>query len=127
MIRRPPRSTLFPYTTLFRSRGCLEVCAEYRNPVHVITKAPLVERDIDLLSRLARDASLGVTVSIPFWNEAHARAIEPYVATPRRRMKTVKRLAEAGLRVSVTAAPACPGLNDGDIPAILDQPKPAGA
>jgi DNA repair photolyase len=109
------------------TRACLEICAEYRNPVHVITKAPLVERDIDLLSRLSRDASLGVTVSIPFWNEAHARAIEPYVATPRRRMKTVKRLAEAGLRVSVNVAPVCPGLNDGDIPAILEQAKAAGA
>jgi DNA repair photolyase len=109
------------------TQACLEVCAAYRNPVHIITKAPLVERDIDLLSRLAREASLGVTLSIPFWNEAHARAIEPYVATPHRRMRTVKRLADAGIRVSVNVAPICPGLNDGDIPVILEQAKAAGA
>ena len=79
------------------TRGCLEVCAEYQNPVHIITKAPLVERDIDVLTRLGERAHVSVTVSIPFWNEAHARAIEPYVATPERRMKTLARLARAGI------------------------------
>ena len=109
------------------TRSCLEVCAEYRNPVHIITKAPLIERDIDLLARLAKDASLTVSVSIPFWNEANARAIEPYVATPARRIKAVKRLSDAGIPVSVNVAPICPGLNDEDIPTILEQAKAAGA
>jgi DNA repair photolyase len=109
------------------TRACLEVCAAYRNPVHIITKAPLIERDLDLLARLARDASLSVSVSIPFWNEANARAIEPYVATPARRIKAVKRLADAGIPVSVNVAPICPGLNDEDIPTILEQAKAAGA
>jgi DNA repair photolyase len=109
------------------TRACLEVCAEYRNPVSIITKAPLIERDFDVLGALARDASLGVTISIPFWDEATARAMEPYVATPSRRMKTVKRLAEAGISVSVNVAPVCPGLNEGDIAAILGAAKDAGA
>ena len=109
------------------TRACLEVCAEYRNPVHVITKAPLIERDIDVLARLARETRLGVTISIPFWNEAHARAIEPGVATPRRRMATVRKLREAGIDVGVNVAPIIPGLNDEDIGAILEAAAEAGA
>jgi DNA repair photolyase len=109
------------------TRGCLEVCAEYRNPVHIITKAALVERDIDILGRLAANASLGVTISIPFWNEAHARAIEPYVATPARRMRAVERLARAGLKVSVNVAPMIPGLNDEDMVMVLEAAAQAGA
>jgi DNA repair photolyase len=109
------------------TRACLEVCAEYRNPASVITKAPLIERDIELLARLSHETSFGVTISIPFWNEANARSMEPYVATPSRRIKTVKRLAEAGIDVSVNVAPICPGLNEGDMPTILEQAKAAGA
>ena len=47
------------------TRGCLEVCAEYRNPVGIITKAPLIERDVDVLQQLAREASLSVAISLP--------------------------------------------------------------
>ena len=72
------------------TRGCLEVCAEYKNPVGVITKSPLIERDIDVLTSLAEVADLSVTISIPFWDVDKARAIEPYVATPQRRMHTVE-------------------------------------
>lgn len=109
------------------TRGCLEVCAEYRNPIHIITKSPLVERDIDLLRRLSDETHLGVTISIPFWDEAHARAIEPYVATPARRMNTVRKLRAAGIDVSVNLAPIIPGLNDADIGAILQAAADAGA
>src|SRR5206468_1588133 len=62
------------------TRGCLEVCAEYRNPVGIITKAPLIERDIDVLQTLSKEASLRAHVSVPFWNQDIARAIEPGVA-----------------------------------------------
>lgn len=109
------------------TRGCLEACLEYRNPVALITKAPLIERDIDLLLGLHERASVAVCVSIPFWNETNARAIEPYVATPRRRMTTVKRLVDAGLRVTVNVAPIIPGLNDEDMCAVLEAAKQAGA
>src|ERR1700737_1407661 len=73
------------------TRGCLEVCAEYRNPAGIISKAPLVERDLDLLCELQRTASVSVTISIPMWSKEHARALEPFVATPQRRMETVAR------------------------------------
>jgi len=105
------------------TRGCLEVCAEYQNPIGVITKAPLIERDIDLLAA----AHASVTVSIPIWDREHAHAIEPYVATPQRRMKTIERLAGAGLDVGVNVAPVIPGLSDSDIPAILEAARAAGA
>src|SRR5205809_2962163 len=80
------------------TRGCLEVCAEYRNPVGIITKSPLIERDLDVLQDLHRNARVSVSVSVPIWDREHAHAIEPYVATPRRRMKTIERLAAAGLK-----------------------------
>ncbi len=109
------------------TRGCLEVCAEYRNPVSIITKAPLIERDLDVLTRLAAVADLSVSVSIPLWDEAKARAMEPFVATPQRRMRTVERLAAAGLRVGVNVAPMIPGLGDEDMPDILAAARAAGA
>src|SRR5437764_9153153 len=102
------------------TRGCLEVCAEYRNPVGIITKSPLIERDLDVLQELHRNGRVSVSVSVPIWDREHAHAIEPYVATPRRRMKTLERLASAGLKVGVNVAPVIPGLSDADIPRILE-------
>jgi DNA repair photolyase len=109
------------------TRACLEVCAEYCNPVGIITKAPLIERDLDVLQELKRVASASVTVSIPIWDREHAHKIEPYVATPQRRMKTIERLAAAGLDVGVNIAPVIPGLSDADIPQILEAAHAAGA
>jgi DNA repair photolyase len=109
------------------TRGCLEVCAEYRNPVAIITKAPLIERDIDVLVELSKVTHVAVTVSVPFWDADHARAIEPFVATPQRRVKTIERLAEAGIEVGVNVAPIIPGLSDSDIPAVLEAARKAGA
>jgi DNA repair photolyase len=109
------------------TRGCLEVCSEYRNPIGIITKAPLIERDLDVLLKLASVARVGVTVSIPIWDRANAHAIEPFVATPERRMTTVSRLAAAGLEVCVNVAPVIPGLSDSDLPRILEAAKAAGA
>lgn len=109
------------------TRACLEVCAEYRNPVGLITKAPLIERDLELLVRLHETARVHVRVSVPFFDPVHARAIEPYVATPARRIETIRRLAQAGLSVGVNVAPVIPGLSDAQIPAILEAAKAAGA
>jgi DNA repair photolyase len=109
------------------TRGCLDVCVEYCNPAAIITKAPLVERDIDVLQELARVAQATVSVSIPFWDEAKARAIEPFVTTPARRMRIIERLARAGLRVGVMVAPIIPGLNDEDMGDVLRAARDAGA
>lgn len=109
------------------TRACLEVCAAYRNPVSIITKAPLVERDIDVLTALHRVADVSVTLSIPIWDRQRARAIEPYVATPERRVRTIARLAEAGIPVGVNVAPLIPGLSDEDIARVLQAAAAAGA
>lgn len=109
------------------TRGCLEVCARYRNPVGLITKSPLVERDIDVLLELQAHAQLTVMVSIPFFDVDKARAIEPGVATPQRRLRTVETLAKAGLRVGVMTAPIIPGLNDEDMPKVLEAAAAVGA
>lgn len=109
------------------TRGCLEVCAEYRNPATVITKSPLVERDVDVLQSVGQVAAVTIMVSIPFWRESHARAIEPFVAPPARRLRTIERLARAGLRVGVMIAPIIPGLNDEDVAEVLRAARDAGA
>jgi DNA repair photolyase len=109
------------------TRGCLEVCREYRNPVGVITKSPLVERDLDLLVELDRRAGASVAVSVPLWDEAKARALEPNVAPPKRRLRTVATLAAAGLDVTVMIAPLIPGLGEEDVVSILEAAKDAGA
>jgi DNA repair photolyase len=109
------------------TRQCLEVCAEYRNPVRIITKAPLVERDLDLLRRLHEVASVRVAVSVPIWDQALARAIEPGVATPKRRLETIRRLAEAGIPVGVMVAPIIPGVSDEGLANVLEAAREAGA
>jgi DNA repair photolyase len=109
------------------TRACLQVCLDYRNPVGIITKAPLVERDVDVLAGLAREARVTVAVSIPFSDAAHARAMEPAVAPPARRLQAVRRLAEAGVPVGVNVAPILPGLNDSQMVEVLEQARAVGA
>jgi DNA repair photolyase len=109
------------------TRGCLEVCVEHQNPVHIITKSALVERDIDVLTRLHACASVGVSVSVTFWDAEVARAIEPYAPAPRRRIETIRRLSEAGIPVLLHIAPLIPGLADRDVIRILEAARKAGA
>ena len=109
------------------TRGCLEVCETYRNPVGIVTKGILIERDLDVLVRLHEVAHLSISISIPLWDLTASRAVEPYVASPQRRMRAVERLAEAGLDIGVNISPVIPGLGDRDIPAILTAAADAGA
>ena len=109
------------------TRACLEVCLEYRNPVALITKSPLIERDLDLLLRLNEEASVSVAISIPIWEQGLARAIEPGVATPKRRIQTIERLAKAGLKVGVMVAPIIPGVSDEGMAEVLEAAREAGA
>lgn len=109
------------------TRGCLEVCWAFRNPVGIVTKAPLVERDLDLLASLHQVTHLSVSISIPVWDPDRARAVEPYVALPERRMRTVERLAAAGLDVGINVAPFLPGLTEHDLDTLLHRAADAGA
>jgi len=109
------------------TRGCLEVCAEYKNPVALITKSPLIERDVDVLARLHDVADVSVAVSIPFWDPEKARALEPYVATPARRARIIEKLASHGIKVGVNVAPIVPGLGDEEMGDVLKAARDAGA
>ncbi|MCP9449302.1 MAG: PA0069 family radical SAM protein [Nitrospira sp.] len=109
------------------TRACLAVCAEYRNPVGVITKGALVLRDLDILKRLTREAWLRVYVSIPFASDAIARKVEPHAPSVSRRFETVRALAGEGIAVGVSLAPIIPGLNERDIPELLERAREAGA
>lgn len=109
------------------TRGCLEVCAEYKNPVSIVTKAPLIERDLDVLQQLSREASVHVAISIPIWDKELARGIEPGVATPQRRMQTIETLAKAGIPVGVMVAPIIPGVSDEGMGEVLEAAWNAGA
>lgn len=109
------------------TRRCLEVCHEFRNPIGIITKGALVERDAELLGRLARDASAVVTISLPFVDEELSRQMEPFVGSPARRLRAMKALASAGVRVGVAVAPVIPGLNDDQIAGVLTAAKEHGA
>jgi DNA repair photolyase len=107
------------------TRRCLEVCAEFRNPVTVVTKAALIERDLDLLSRLAREARCSVAVSLPWLDEEVARRLEPLAPSPARRLRTLGRLVEAGLEPAVLVAPTVPGLDD-ELPRVLAAAQAVG-
>jgi DNA repair photolyase len=109
------------------TRGCLQVCLDFRNPVGVITKSLLVRRDAELLAELARQASARVSLSIPFLNEDMVRRIEPGAPTTRRRFETMELLARAGVPVGIGVAPIIPGLNDADIAGLLNEAKRRGA
>ena len=109
------------------TRGCLEVCAAYRNPVGIITKSLLIRRDAALLAQLAREAEVFVSLSIAFLDEDIVRLIEPGAPTIRRRFETMRLLADAGVPVGIGIAPLIPGLNDSDIPGLLQEAKRCGA
>jgi DNA repair photolyase len=108
------------------TRACLEVCAEFRNPVGIVTKSALIRRDIDVLQKLTSEASVGVFFSIPFADYEIARAVEPFAPSPKARFAAMKELADAGIQVGIGIAPTIPGLST-DIPGLLERAKECGA
>jgi DNA repair photolyase len=109
------------------TRGCLEVMAEFRQPVSIITKNFLVTRDIDLLKQLAAFDAVHVTLSITTLNSDLAAKMEPRASSPTHRLRAIEMLAKAGIPVGVNVAPIIPGLNDREIPSVLESAKEAGA
>jgi len=109
------------------TRKCLEVLAEFRNPVSIITKNYLVTRDLDLLQALAAHHAVMVHLSINSLDPEVASRLEPRASSPRQRLAAVKALAQAGVPAGVLVAPVIPGLNDHEIPAVLAAAKDAGA
>lgn len=109
------------------TRACLEVCADYRNPVGIITKGALILRDLDVLARVQRDAWVMVYFSIPFSSDEMARKVEPHAPSITKRFSAMKALSDAGIPTGISVAPVIPGLNDDDIPELLDRAYGAGA
>src|SRR5205814_3825712 len=112
--------------TIISRNDSPDVCADFRNPVGIVTKSALIRRDVDVLQKLAREASVGVYFSIPFADYDIARAVEPFAPSPNARFEAMKILAEAGIQVGIGIAPTIPGLTS-DIPELLERAKACGA
>jgi len=109
------------------TRQCLEVALECCQPVSLITKNALVLRDLDLLQPLAEKNLVHVYLSVTTLDPELARVMEPRTSVPSARLRAVQTLSEAGVPVGVMAAPIIPGLNDSEIPQILEAAKDSGA
>ncbi len=101
------------------TRRCLQVLAEFRNPVTIVTKNHLVTRDLDILRELAAVQAASVNLSITTLDAGLARRLEPRASLPRHRLEAIERLSSEGIPVGVLVAPVIPGLNEHEIAAIL--------
>src|SRR5205085_3260280 len=106
---------------------CLQVLADFRNPVTIITKNHLVTRDVDLLARLAEHQAASVCISVTTLNDRLAGQMEPRATRPRGRLDAIRAVSAAGIPVTVMVAPIVPGLTDHEMPAILAASREAGA
>jgi len=109
------------------TRGCLEVLAEFRNPVGIVTKNQLITRDLDLLGELAKHNAVVVFVSVTTLDPNLRKVMEPRTSPPAARLATIHELAEARIPVGVMVAPVIPGLTDHEIPNIVTAAVEAGA
>jgi DNA repair photolyase len=109
------------------TRRCIEVLAEFGNPLSIITKNHLVTRDIDLLREMAAVGAASVNLSITTLDPELQRVMEPRTSSPGLRLEAIEKLAAAGIPVGVMVAPVIPGLTDHEIPAILKAAADAGA
>jgi DNA repair photolyase len=120
-----------PYQPIERehrlTRALLEVMAETRHPVTITTKGSLIERDLDLLADLSRDRLVSVGISVTTLDDGLKRILEPRAASPSRRLRTIERLAAAGVPVGLMLAPVIPFINDSEIEAIVARAAAAGA
>ncbi|KPA22629.1 Radical SAM superfamily protein [Shimia sp. SK013] len=120
-----------PYQPIERQyrvmRRVLKVLRDFRHPVAIVTKGTLIERDIDILSEMARDGLVHVGLSITTLDNETSRKMEPRVPRPARRLETMRRLAAAGIPVRVMIAPVVPALTDHELEGILEASREAGA
>src|SRR5881296_1784303 len=120
-----------PYQPIERklriTRRCLEVLAQFRNPVAIITKNRLVTRDVDILSELAACNAVAVNISVTSLDANLQRVLEPRTSSPQARLDAIRQLRSAGIPTGVMVAPIIPGLTDHEVPKILDACAKAGA
>ena len=109
------------------TRQLLQVFLKYGNPVSIITKNSLIERDLPLLQELAAENLLHVYFSITSLNESLRSKLEPRTASAAKRIATLEKLASSGIPCGVMTAPIIPGLNDHEIPKLIQRAAEAGA
>lgn len=109
------------------TRSLLELFDRHRHPVNLITKGTLIERDLDLLARLASRRLCSVAISIPTLDTGLKRIMEPRVPSAEARLRTIRRLTERGVPTSALMAPLIPAVNDGEIESVLEAVAAAGA
>jgi DNA repair photolyase len=109
------------------TRKIIELLAACHHPTLIITKSSLVERDIDLLQKLAADRCVQVMISITTLDAELSRQLEPRAAAPHRRLKTIQALAAAEIPVGLLLAPVIPVLTDPELENILQAARDAGA
>jgi DNA repair photolyase len=109
------------------SRGVLEVLAEFKHPVGIVTKNAMVTRDLDVLEPMAKQGLVKVALSITTLDGKLARAMEPRASTPAKRLSAIEALAKTGIPTVVMLGPIIPGLNDHEIENILKSARAAGA
>jgi DNA repair photolyase len=109
------------------TRACIEVLVEAHQAFGMITKNTMVVRDLDLLAPHAQQRMCAVNISVTTLDAELARTLEPRTSSPAARLKAIQALSSAGVPVRVMTAPIIPGLNDLEIPAILQAAAEAGA
>ena len=109
------------------TRSILEVLRDFRHPVAIVTKSPLILRDLDILSEMAAMGLAKAALSVTTLDRKLARMMEPRAGTPARRLQAIRGLAEAGVPAGVMFAPAIPALNDFEMEMVLTAARDAGA
>ena len=120
-----------PYQPIERqlkiTRSILEVLQEFRHPVGIVTKSPLILRDLDILAPMAEQGLARAALSITTLDRRLARAMEPRAGTPPRRLEAIRALNREGIPAGVMFAPVIPALNDDELEAVLSAAAQAGA
>jgi DNA repair photolyase len=109
------------------TRRVLEVLSECQHPVGLITKSSLIERDIDIIGAMAARRQACAAITITTLDPEISRTLEPRAAAPARRLRTIRRLAEAGIPVSVSVAPVIPFITEPELEKVLEAAHDAGA
>lgn len=120
-----------PYQPVERSekltRRILQVLADFKHPFSIVTKSPLVVRDLDIIQPMAAQGLAQVSISVTTLDRTIARKMEPRAPSPQKRIDAIAALSKAGVPTAVLAAPMIPALNDSELEAILDAAHTAGA
>ena len=111
------------------TRQCLTVLRDFSNPTGMITRGPMIVRDIDVLTDLAKRAEVGITFSIPTLDMDVWRKTEPGTAPPQQRLRAIEKLVAAGIKAGVGMAPILPGISDrpDQIEEVVKAARAAGA